>query len=260
MRALLRFLLLGSGSSGNAALLYSGDTKILVDAGFSYRQLAARAALRGASLDGLDAVFVTHEHGDHVRGLGVLSRKTGVPLYMTHGTRAALPAALGALGPVHCFEAGASVRVGGMTIQSYSTSHDAADPVSYVVQCGGVRVGFANDLGHGSQLVRARLAGCHALVLESNYCPVLLGRSPYPPSVRQRIQSRLGHLSNEDMSALLRGLMHQALRTVVLFHISENSNTPGRVRQLAMEALNGHPAQLHLAQQDEPTPLFEVRP
>lgn len=257
---MLRFVLLGSGSSGNATLVYSGNNKILIDAGFSLRQLQQRVEATGQSLDGLDAVFVTHEHTDHVQGLGVLARRVGVPIYLTQGTFESLPEKVGALPDVRFFESGDTLEVGDLRVSSFGTAHDASDPVSYTVACGAAKVGFATDLGHYSHLTRARLAGSHALVLESNYCPEMLRTGPYPPEVQQRIRGRNGHLSNQDMTALLGELLHQGLRTVVLFHISENNNSPERVHTMATGAVRGHGARVYLATQDAPTEVFEVQP
>ena len=222
---MIRFTLLGSGSRGNAILITTPSSKVLIDSGLSFKQLRLRAAAVGESLDDLSAVFITHEHGDHVRGLGPLSRKTGVPIYMTAGTRDQLPASVGALGRVTCFDAGDEVRVDGVTLHSFSVSHDAGDPVGYVVESGGVRLGLAADLGHPSNVVRTRLSGAHGLILEANHCPDLLRQGHYPPAVQQRIRSRQGHLSNSAMVALLAGLVHDALKVVVLTHVSEENNS-----------------------------------
>ncbi len=256
---MLQFCLLGSGSSGNAALIRTPRARVLIDNGFSYKELRRRVEATGLTLDGLDAIFVTHEHIDHVNGLGVLARKQDAPVYMTRDTFSNLPDKVGVLPRLVFFEAGEQVRVGDLNLASFSVSHDAADPVSYTVESErGTKVGFATDLGHTSHLVRTRLAACHALVLEANYCPNMLLRSPYPPRVRQRIQSRIGHLSNQDMSSLLHQLLHDALQLVVLFHVSENNNDYELAHQMALGVLRNHPARLHVARQDEPTPLFEV--
>jgi phosphoribosyl 1,2-cyclic phosphodiesterase len=251
---------LGSGSKGNAALVVSQQAKILIDDGFSYRDLLVRVASLGETLDGLQGVFLTHEHQDHVRGVGVLSRKMDVPIYMTRATFEHLPPVLGRLSRVECIESGDEIRVGDIEVKSYGVSHDAADPVCYIVSSQGARLGFAHDLGHSSQLVQTRLKGCHALVLESNYCPDLLRRGGYPPAVQQRIRSRSGHLSNQDMSSLLNALLHDHLKTVVLNHISETNNRSEIVQQMASGVLRDHGALLHIALQDSPTPWFEVYP
>jgi len=255
-----RFSLLGSGSSGNATLIVSDKAKVLVDCGLSLRQLQARAAAVGESLEGLNAVFITHEHSDHVAGLGVLTRRFGTPVFLTEQTCARLPATIAPAGAVEVFEPGDTIPVGDLEISSFSVSHDAGDPVNYVVRRNGAQLGLATDLGHVSHVVRRSLAGSHAVVLEANYCPRRLLAGDYPPQVQQRIRSRIGHLSNQDMCSLLGALLHERLRTVVLVHLSEHNNTPDLVRDLAGAVLRNHPAQLHLAEKDRPTPLFEVAP
>jgi len=257
---LLYFSLLGSGSSGNSSIVGSKDTQILIDAGFSLKQLASRLEQVGRHLAGLKAVFVTHEHTDHILGLGVLARRHGIPVYLTKETFESLPEKVGILPKVEFFEAGDALQVGDLRVTSFSVSHDAADPVGFTVESHGAKLGFASDLGHPSQLVRSRLTGCHALALEANYCPVMLRNGSYPPEVQQRIRGRTGHLSNQDMSSLLSALLHDGLRTIVLYHISENNNTPEQVRMMAEGAVRGHHAQVYLAEQDRPTLLFEVTP
>ncbi|MBI2432191.1 MAG: MBL fold metallo-hydrolase [Candidatus Hydrogenedentes bacterium] len=257
---MLRFSLLGSGSSGNAALVVSPRTKVLIDNGLSFRQLEARVSAIGSSLEGLDAVFVTHEHGDHVHGLGTLARRLDVPVFMTEETFRSLPPGVGKLPRIETFEAGDTVRVADLEVSSFSIAHDAADPVSFTIACDGAKLGLAIDVGHVSQLVRNRLSRCHALVLESNYCPDMLMQGSYPPQVQQRIRGRLGHMSNYDMTSLLNTLLHDALKLVVLVHISERNNHPDLVRRLAQQVLAKRPAMLHLATQNEPTKLFEVCP
>jgi phosphoribosyl 1,2-cyclic phosphodiesterase len=220
--------------------------------------MCLRAAEVGLTLDDLDAVFVTHEHGDHVQGLGTLTRKHKVPAYMTAGTFENLPKNVGELPKVELIEAGDSVEIRGLKVSSFSVTHDAADPVSYVAEFAGRKLGIAGDLGKPSTLVRNRLAGAHALVLESNYCPQMLRKSSYPPRVLQRISGRHGHMSNADMCSLLSNLMHDALQQVVLVHISQENNTPELARSMAARVLHGHEADLHIASQDHATPLFEI--
>lgn len=255
---MLSFCLLSSGSAGNAILVSSGETHVLIDNGLSYRELARRAALAGVDLNRLDAVLLTHEHGDHCGGIGTLCRKHGVPTYLTRGTYQSLPGRVGALPAPRLFRAGEAWEVGAFGIESFSVTHDAADPVGFTLSAGGAKVGFAFDLGAPTQLVRQRLAGSHALVLETNYCPDMLHASAYPEQVKQRIRSRFGHLSNQHAAELLRELAHPALSTVVLVHISENNNTPTLAHAAVSEALRGHSATVHLATQDAPTPLFWI--
>ena len=255
---MLQFSLLGSGSSGNAILVRSGGAMILIDNGLSFKQLSRRSEAVGIDLSALDAVVVTHEHGDHVSGIGVLTRKLAIPVYMTRGTYEHLPPILGPLGQIEIFEAGDSLHLRDLEIRSFSVTHDAADPVGFVVRSAGAQFGLATDLGHVSELVKNRLAGSHALVIESNYCPELLRQGAYPPKIQQRIRGRHGHLSNEEMCSLLHCLLHDALQHVILVHISENNNSPALVEQRLRGVLKDHPATTYLATQDAPTPMFQV--
>lgn len=256
---MISFSLLGSGSSGNALLVTSPTGSILIDNGLSYRQLERRATGLGLTLDDLQAVFITHEHGDHVNGVGVLTRKRDVPVYMTERTRDCLPKGVGHIPQIRFFESGDTLTLNGFSLSSFRVAHDAQDPVSYVVRYGDSQLGIATDLGSVSNLVRQRLAGSHALVLESNYCPELLLNSSYPAAICQRIRSNQGHLSNNDMNSLLADLIHDDLELVVAMHVSQENNTEEKARSMAAQALGRHPAKLVIAQQDDPTPLFAVR-
>ena len=256
---MIRYSLLGSGSSGNAVLLDNGRAKLLIDNGLSYKQLCARAAIAGLSLENLCGILVTHEHGDHVNGLGTLARKTGAPVYLTRGTYDALPKRIGAMPKVFEFDAGTSWELDGFEIESYSVTHDAADPVCFAISSGGTKVGFAYDLGAVTQLVRARMMGAHALVLETNYCPRMLWDGDYPVSVKERIQGRFGHLSNDDAARLLADVAHPGLQQVVLVHVSAQNNTPAQAESVVRDSLAAHPAQVYMADQHAPTPAFEVR-
>lgn len=255
---MLRFSVLGSGSSGNALFIAGPSSKILIDDGLSLRQVQSRVAEIGETLDGLRAVFVTHEHNDHVTGIGPLARKLNTPVFVTQRTYERFPQSVGPLPSVEFFESGDSISVDGMTLTSFNVSHDAADPIGFTVECGGVKLGVASDLGHVSALVRTRLDHSHGLVLESNYCPRLLLSGPYPPMLQQRIRSRNGHLSNPDCNSLLASLVHDRLRVVVLAHLSEENNRAELALSLAAGVLGDHPAQLHVAQRRQPTPLFEL--
>ena len=255
---MLRFTLLGSGSSGNAILIETDAHKILIDNGLSFKQLSQRAERAGSSIHDLNAVFITHEHTDHVAGIGVLTRKMPVPIYITPATMAALPKNIGTVEPIRFFESGETIDLKGLQIQSFAISHDAVDPVGFTVTYQGTKLGFAADMGHCSQLVRNRLQGCHAILLEANYCPDMLRLGDYPPKIQQRIRSRNGHLSNQDMASLLNDIRHDQLQQVVLVHISENNNHPDKVRAMAEQALKTTPANIHLATQEGPTPFFEV--
>lgn len=257
---MLKFALLGSGSSGNATLVTDGRSSVLIDNGLSYVRLADRLEKAGLSVGDLDAVFVTHEHADHAKGLGVLSRKADLPIYASRGTCGGLSKGLGVVRRLEAFEAGDEIRVGALTVSSFSVAHDACDPVNYTVSNTRAKIGFATDFGHCSHLIRTRLSGSHALVMESNYCPDMLRNGTYPPSIRQRISGRLGHLSNHDAAALMSALAHDGLQLVVLVHLSQENNQPELAYRLAREALGSHPAEIVVAPPDGDARIFEVCP
>ncbi len=257
---MIRFTLLGSGSSGNAILVSSATARILVDSGLSYKQLRLRAEAVGETLDGLQGIFVTHEHRDHILGLGTTARKLGVPVYGTSGTLTAAESVVGPIPRAESFDAGETISMDGLTVTSFSVCHDASDPVNYVITCDKAKLGIASDLGRPSTLVRSRLRDSHALVLESNYCPDLLRRGSYPPALQQRIHGSYGHMSNAVMNSLLAELLHDRLQHVVLVHISEENNRHDLALQMARRVLGNHPANLHAAAQDAPSPVFEVHP
>lgn len=255
---MLRFVILGSSSSGNALLVFNENTHLLIDNGFSYKRLEAALKQLNVSPEMLDAVLITHEHTDHVRGVGVLARRIAAPVYMTRCCAEALPDYVGKVPNLVCFESGDTLGFNELAVTSYAVSHDAADPVNFVVKYRDCSLGLATDFGHCSQLAKARLSGTNALIIESNYCPELLRKGPYPPKIQQRIRSRTGHLSNHDVQDLLRHVRHDALRLVVLAHISRDNNSPELACTLAREALDGLPVRIEAAPADTISPIYEV--
>jgi phosphoribosyl 1,2-cyclic phosphodiesterase len=229
------FHVLASGSKGNAVLVCSQKTRILVDAGLSGSELVRRLEQAGHSARQLDALIVTHEHQDHVRGIGVLSRRFNVPVYCNRGTLENLPLQIGELAHTQLFQTGHPYRIGDLLIHPFAVSHDARDPAGMTIENDGCRLGMCTDLGIVTQLVRQRLQGCRGLLLEANHDPELLINGPYPWHLKQRIRGRHGHLSNTDTYELLRELFHEGLRVVVLAHLSEINNRP----ELVLEALAG---------------------
>jgi phosphoribosyl 1,2-cyclic phosphodiesterase len=224
----VRFTILGSGSRGNCAYLETETTRLLIDAGFSARQIQQRLAQLGRTLERLDGILITHEHSDHVRALDVLSRKIQVPVYCNRLTYdAILYQQPRCRLPFHLFETGASFTVGDVEVESFSVPHDAQDPVGFLLRTAGGNVGFLTDLGHVTRLVRERVRPAHALVLEANHDLQLLQEDPKRPwSVKQRILSRHGHLSNEAAAEALSEVMSETLRHLFLGHLSQDCNRP----------------------------------
>jgi len=220
----------------------AGRTRVLVDAGLSGAEIERRLALVGCAAEELSAILITHEHGDHVRGAGVLSRRHGLPVWLTRGTHEAERRHLGELAAVRHVEPGREFEVGELGVRPFSTPHTSqggrvADPVAYVFHHGGTKAGFATDLGHPTGLMAQHLAGCRLLVLEFNHDPHLLLEGPYPWQVKQWIRGHGGHLSNEQGARLLERVLHDALEALVLAHLSETNNRPEAAEASAREVL-----------------------
>jgi phosphoribosyl 1,2-cyclic phosphodiesterase len=233
----LRFRVLGSGSGGNATLVEGGGSRVLLDAGLGPRQLAERLVSAGVDPASLDAVFVSHEHGDHARGARAFSAKWGVPLAGTRGTFRAAGFADAKLPAFEEITPGQTRTIRRLTVRAVAVPHDAASPLAFVVSVGEVALAHATDLGHLSRGLVEALRGCSALLVESNYDPALLRDGPYPWSLKERILGPLGHLSNGDVARLLERGLGEACRRVVLAHLSRKNNHPDLALQAALEAL-----------------------
>lgn len=231
---------IASGSSGNCGLYVNGGTAVLFDLGVSVRRL--RQALGTLELDvpDLAGVLITHEHIDHVKGLATFVKKYDVPLFATRPTAEALahktPCAAGKL---HPFFGGESFELGGLSVQSFLTPHDAAESVGYVLRDDRYSLGFATDLGFMPSQVKQKLLGCDAVVLESNHDPVMLQNGPYPWPLKQRVGGAQGHLSNPDCAACATELAQGGTRTLILAHLSEHNNTPLTAYRETRQALDG---------------------
>lgn len=221
----IRLSVLGSGSSGNATVVWSDSTALLIDAGLSAREIGRRLEQVGLPLSALRAVCVTHEHSDHTAGLRVLNQRHGVALYGNAGTVDALreDEELRAL-PWKIFCTGQPFPVGDLTVHPFSVPHDAYEPVGFTISCGAVRAAVVTDIGLPTTLVRQRLRDCHVVVLESNHDERLLQESSRPWSLKQRIMGRQGHLSNRRAAELLAEVATPALQQVYLAHLSEECN------------------------------------
>lgn len=243
----LRFRLLGSGSSGNATLVESGSTRILLDAGLGPRKLVECLELAGVAPDSLDAIILSHEHGDHSRGVASLSRRFGIQVAGTRGTQTAMAfgdakiAGYTALGTSH------PLRIGALSVTGVSIPHDAAEPIAFVVSTRGASFGHATDLGHIDRGLVAAFRRCDALLLESNYDSVMLREGPYPWSLKERILSPMGHISNADVARYITRGLGPDCRTLVLAHLSRKNNHPEVARMSAEQALNQvHRDDVHL--------------
>ena len=249
--------MLASGSSGNAALLATENTRILVDAGLSMRELGKRLASIGEDLERVHAILISHEHSDHIAGLPVLARRTGATIYMTRLTAPAID--WGETRPrLEPFQAGAVFQIGDVEVQSFSVPHDAVDPVGFRFVAEGVRIGVVTDLGYIPQSIKYHLRRTDLLLLEANHDLDMLKVGPYPWSVKQRVMSRVGHLSNLGMSDYLAQDLDSSTHNLVLGHLSEQNNHPAIVQMIAAQALEGRGlnTRLCIAAQRSPTEVF----
>ncbi|MEE4313571.1 MAG: MBL fold metallo-hydrolase [Desulfofustis sp.] len=256
----MRFSVLGSGSGGNCVYIESNNTALLVDSGFSGRETAARLALIGRSVESLAAVFITHEHQDHISGAGVLSRRCRIPLFANERTYQGAGKTLAKPFRRDEFQTGEAICFRNLEIRSFAISHDAGDPVGFIVDDGVHRIGICTDTGAVSRLIRRRLSDCQALILEFNHDPLLLKNGPYPVALQQRVRSSRGHLSNGEGAELLAALDHEGLQQVVLAHLSETNNLPELAYREAAAVLQstGRSGILDCACQTIPTRLFEL--
>ncbi len=253
----MRFASLGSGSRGNATLLEADGTRLLLDCGFSVKELEQRLDPLGVDCGSIDAVLVTHEHQDHIRGIGALARRYGMPVWMTHGTHQA--GRCGKIPRLNLFHAHETqIEVGAIRVQPFPVPHDAREPVQMVFRCADLQVGVLTDLGMITPHVTSMMTGCDALLLECNHDPGMLASGPYPPALQRRVGGSYGHLSNHQAAALLSGLDHGRLRHLVAAHLSEKNNTPVLARDTLLEAVPSLDDRLSVLVQDQASGWFEL--
>jgi len=263
----MRFCILGSGSSGNAALLVTENARVLVDVGFSARKLTALLAAVGESLARIDAVFLTHEHGDHAGGIEKKKKFPHIRVFANAATARAVQAGLNHRPDWQHFETGARFRFRDLEVESFSVPHDAQEPVGFRFTTGHEgdlfaprrSLGWVTDLGHAPQNVREQLSRCDVVVVEANHCAELLKADPHRPwPLKQRISGRHGHLSNEAARELLAGIASPQWRRVYLMHLSRECNTRAAV-ELAFAGLRTALAACEFAivGPGESTPFYE---
>jgi phosphoribosyl 1,2-cyclic phosphodiesterase len=251
----LSFVLLGSGSSGNATLVSDGDTHILVDAGLSGREIAKRLGECGIEPGRISAIVISHEHGDHCRGVGPFAKNLDIPVFMTEGALSNSGLTLDSkkhrrISSGECFD------VHGFHFTCFSVPHDSADPLGFVIEKDGIKIAIALDLGYLSNLVLERLKGCDGIVIESNHDVQMLKVGPYPWALKQRVMSRRGHLSNDSVAQFLGNDFDGQAAHVILAHLSKKNNLPELALLSAQRALEERSSllvrqtKLELAQQD----------
>jgi phosphoribosyl 1,2-cyclic phosphodiesterase len=251
---------LSSGSAGNAYWFESDGTALLVDAGLGPRDTKKRLEAVGRDITALAAIVVTHEHYDHIRGAEKLARKYEVPIYLTKGTLDASNIDVEET-KVVVFENDTTFTIGELQLHARKTIHDAADPSCFVVEArDGTRVGLASDLGYVNREVMNHLSGCDGLFFESNHDLDMLRTGTYPWSLKRRIMSRYGHLSNDDSVNAVQRLLGAELKTLCMIHLSQKNNHESIVRDMCTRLLRRTGASLEfaIAKQFEPTGLFDI--
>lgn len=248
--------MLGSGSRGNATLVASRNCMVMIDCGFSLAESTRRLSRLGVEPEQLDAVLVTHEHSDHISGVGKLARRYGLAVWMTRGTQRVwkdeLAARAEAVSP-HC-----GFSIGDIEVQPFPVPHDACEPCQYVLEHQGKKLGILSDAGKITPHICAQLDGCDALLLECNHDPDMLANGPYPPALKERVAGSLGHLSNRQSAALLQRLTTTSLQQLVLTHISEKNNTPGLARAAGESGLGEGFERIVVADQDHGVGWMEI--
>ena len=255
----LGITILGSGSAGNACLLHTDEDAVLIDAGFSAREMRRRMAAAQVDETKIRGIVISHEHGDHVKGVRVLSQKLDVPVFANRPTAEVMRDKDAKLGAMIIFTAGHPFQVGTFTIEPFSIPHDAYDPCGFIVRVADWKIGIVTDLGHLNALVAFQLGECDALIVESNHDVQMVADSDRPWSLKQRVLGRHGHLSNKACADLLQTVLHPKTRHVVLAHASRDCNRYELVEKSGRDTLtemNRSDVELRVARQSEHLPTF----
>ena len=253
----MRVCLLASGSRGNSALIEADGCRLLVDVGLSARETERRLTSLGLAGGDLHGILVTHEHHDHIGGIGPLARRYDLPVYIDRQTHAALPR-IGKISRLELFTAGETISCNGLAVGTFSTTHDAVNPVGFTIQSSEGKIGFATDLGLPTRLVADQLKGCRVLVIEANHDEQMLWDGPYPWPLKQRIRGRHGHLSNIETRQLVVDICWPGLEALFLAHLSEENNCPDLVADLFFQALaaRGHQPLIIVGHQQQASTCF----
>lgn len=251
----MRFASLGSGSGGNATLVCCGDTRILVDCGFGLRETERRLARLGVSAESITAILVTHEHSDHIKGVGAFARRHRTPVYMTPGTYVSRD--YGKIPVLRLIEHYRSFHVGEIGVRPVAVPHDAREPAQYIFTAGKRQLGLLTDLGSITPHVVDAYARCDSLLVEANHDPIMLANGPYPPSLKVRVGGPWGHLSNQQTGDLLARVEKGALQHLVLGHISRKNNSVARA-EATLESAVSKIHKVHYACQDEGFDWLEI--
>lgn len=259
----VQFTILGSGSGGNCAYLETGEVRLLIDAGFSGRQIRNKLAAISRAPEGLNGILITHEHSDHITGLVGLAAKLNLPIYCNRQTREAIEGQLQIKINCQLFDTGNSFEIGDIRVDTFSVPHDAIDPVGFLLHTPSGKIGFLTDLGHCTKLIVERVRSSNVLVLETNHDVQMLQDDPRRPwSLKQRILSRHGHLSNEAAADVAEQIVGADLRQLYLGHLSSDCNTPEiahRTISQRLQKLGAIHVSVQVTSQDLPCPTLHLQ-
>jgi len=247
----MRFAYLGSGSKGNAALIEAGETLLMLDCGFTVKETVSRLERTGIDPQKLTAILVTHEHSDHISGVGAVARKFGIPVWMTTGTSRAATRKLGALPALNLIDPHSPFFIEDIEIEPFPVPHDAMEPAQFVFGFEGKRLGILTDVGSSTSHIEHVLDECDALALECNHDAGMLQRGPYPQALKDRVAGRMGHLSNGDASELLSRIDRSRLQHVIAVHLSETNNSPSLAQAALASAMGVGSDQIIVADQED---------
>ncbi|UCH50010.1 MAG: MBL fold metallo-hydrolase [Betaproteobacteria bacterium] len=254
----MRFASLGSGSGGNAMLICAGDTTVMLDCGFSVAETKRRLARVGVCPEQLDAIVVTHEHDDHIGGVARFARRHDVPVWMSHGTWRGFEAMFDDV-RLNLVEGYTAFSVGGLQVEPFPVPHDAREPAQFVFGDGSVHLGVLTDTGESTPHIETMLSRCDGLVIECNHDLEMLARSNYPPALRARISSRVGHLDNTAAAQLLSRVAGPGLQHVIAAHLSQQNNCASLAQRALSQALGCDPQWIGVADQDSGFDWRELR-
>jgi phosphoribosyl 1,2-cyclic phosphodiesterase len=253
----MRFCVLGSGSKGNCLLVQGSNSTILIDCGFSQRKIIPLLEARGFTLNDLDAIFVTHEHTDHIGGVRSVMKGLNIPVYATFGTSCSSPRAFEGLVKVLELSSSCSVSIGDLQVLPITVPHDAREPCQFVISGSGHRLGLLTDIGHITPFVLEQYKNLNGFVLEFNHDEDLMKSSSYPAALKDRISGDYGHLSNIQSENFLRKLDLSRLKYLVAAHLSQQTNSPGQVGQCLDRVLSSDVIR-YIAGQEESSPWFDL--
>ena len=255
------FSVLASGSGGNACYVESAQSKILIDAGLSYREMIRRLELIEVRPEGIDALIVTHEHLDHIKGAGPLVRHLDIPVYINSATLKKGAKVLGNISRPVTLQTGQTITINNLFVETFTKCHDAVDPIGLIVSSDDVRLGMVTDLGRSTRLVEDRLRGCQALIIEFNHDQGMLEHGPYSLDLKRRVKGPEGHLSNQQAGELLKAVAHEGLSLVILAHLSGINNDSQKAFKAAKDTLAEcglNHTRVLISHQDYPVPMVKL--